>query len=222
VNFYFGKFYIFISKIAIVILKTTCDTFIMNSEWLRTQFELHPSKSKADLARALRLKPSAISKILSQTRQIKANEYCEMRRFFGLPVDGERSLELYVSSFSQGDLGLSDNNIIADIDWTDPNDDESRFLTMPKRVKVYRVTQETGSVRFCLGETLLLDPDYKISATAEPFVVSIDTEEIIALCHIDNKNIIHVRPFGGRQLTTHHSKENVEVLGYIFSKMEMV
>lgn len=63
----------------------------MDAEWLRLQFKLYPEKSKADLAAALGLDRPAISKILAGTRQIKATEYAGMRRFFDLPVDGERA-----------------------------------------------------------------------------------------------------------------------------------
>lgn len=56
----------------------------MDSQWLKMQFQTHPYKSKAALARSLKLEPPAISKILSGTRQIKAHEYIQMRKFFGL------------------------------------------------------------------------------------------------------------------------------------------
>ncbi|MFK7840031.1 MAG: hypothetical protein AB8B83_06830, partial [Bdellovibrionales bacterium] len=46
------------------------------------------------MAYALRLEPSAISKILSGTRQIKAHEYNLMRQYFGLTIDGERASNL--------------------------------------------------------------------------------------------------------------------------------
>ncbi|HEY8190105.1 MAG TPA: helix-turn-helix transcriptional regulator, partial [Micavibrio sp.] len=63
----------------------------MDTEWLKLQFRLHPERNKAGLAEALGLGAPAISKILSGGRQIKAAEYIAMRRYFGLPVDGERA-----------------------------------------------------------------------------------------------------------------------------------
>ena len=59
----------------------------MNAQWLAAQFDLYPSHSKSDLARALGLEPPAISKILGGMRKISAEEYITMRQFFGLPTN---------------------------------------------------------------------------------------------------------------------------------------
>lgn len=56
----------------------------MDSQWLKTQFQKNPRKSKAGLARYLNLEPPAISKILSGSRQIKAREFLKMQEFFGI------------------------------------------------------------------------------------------------------------------------------------------
>ncbi len=60
----------------------------MDSQWLKTQLAYNPSKNKADLAKAIGVQPSGISKILAGTRQIKTHEYIAMRKFFGLLIDG--------------------------------------------------------------------------------------------------------------------------------------
>jgi len=65
----------------------------MDSTWLKTQFKLNPEKNKAGLAKVLGLGAPAISKILAGERQIKAAEYMLMRRYFGLPVDGESAAQ---------------------------------------------------------------------------------------------------------------------------------
>ncbi|HRQ61507.1 MAG TPA: hypothetical protein PLO23_08365 [Alphaproteobacteria bacterium] len=75
----------------------------MDALWLQTQFEKNPSKSKAELARALGLEPPAISKIIGGARQIKAQEYMQMRRFFGLPLDGDAAASIPLrATHSQG------------------------------------------------------------------------------------------------------------------------
>ena len=61
----------------------------MDSLWLEKQFLQHPDKSKADLAASLNLPASSISKMLNGTRQIKAKEYLEMRKFFGFDLDSK-------------------------------------------------------------------------------------------------------------------------------------
>ncbi len=194
----------------------------MDYQWLQSQFEANPQQSKAGLARALGLEPSAISKILANTRQIKAHEYNGMRKYFGLPVDGERSLQAASLSTAQPSSGLEDSDEIASADWAMPQDMVSAPFTLPEKITAYEVKKDTGSVRFCLGDRLLLDPTHPLSSTPEPFVICTGSEEIVALCHLDEQGMVHVQPFGGRKLSTRHKKDSVQVLGHIFSKMEII
>jgi plasmid maintenance system antidote protein VapI len=66
----------------------------MDSLWLAKQFIAHSHKSKAELALALKLPPSSISKMIKGTRQIKATEFMEMRKFFGFDVDKKTKTSL--------------------------------------------------------------------------------------------------------------------------------
>ena len=97
----------------------------MDSQWLKIQLAAHPDKSKAELAKAVGLQASGISKILAGGRQIKANEYIAMRRFFGLPVDGEAAARSMRTSSSYTILPfeadtLQDNQNGIDAEWVIP------------------------------------------------------------------------------------------------------
>ena len=141
-------------------LKTFHDNHIMDSQWLKTQFQLHPDKSRADLARALDLDPPAISKILAGGRQIKAHEYIAMRRFFGLPVDGDRAVSggYRLSPFAH-DRGLSDRTATSDQDaWIMPAKLlESKTQAPPDKIRIFTVQDSSMEPDFMTGAQVLVD-----------------------------------------------------------------
>ena len=180
----------------------------MDYKWLQKQFEQFPTKNKVGLARALNMGMPAVSKMLNNTRQIKAREYIIMQRYFGLTDAAATSLQ-----------GLQDYNDHIGVDWDMPDD-----IGQPKpaRFRPYVIAQDTGSVRFCKGETLLLDPDRALSDIEEPFIMRLDGNDIMGMCKVDDKNIVHISPFGGRHNTISAPHNETEILGYIHSKMERV
>ena len=112
----------------------------MDSQWLKTQFKLNPKKSKAALARALALEPPAISKILAGTRQIKAQEYVKMRKFFDLVTEnhGFQKVEYTPQKQSSYEMQEKDN---ADHDWVVPSyigSHKDRIL--PKKIRIYETS----------------------------------------------------------------------------------
>ena len=131
----------------------------MDSEWLKTQFRLHPGKSKAELARALGLDRPAISKILAGGRQIKAAEYAGMRRFFGLPVDGERAVSpqaVVVQPLAGG--GLAEPPADGAENWVMPASlFARRTRAAPENIRLFTVQEQAMMPLLAPGETVLVD-----------------------------------------------------------------
>lgn len=135
----------------------------MDYQWLQTQFTQNPDKSKADLAKALGLEPPAISKILKGNRQIKAHEYVTMRRYFGLPVDGENAIAnqsiLKPLSHDNQESFLSDNGHSGDEqNWIIPEEILSQHTqTSPENIKIFTIKESVMEPDFKRGEPVLVD-----------------------------------------------------------------
>ncbi|MCD8497203.1 MAG: hypothetical protein LRZ85_03450 [Alphaproteobacteria bacterium] len=146
----------------------------MDAEWLQAQFRLYPGKSKADLARALGLEPPAVSKILGGGRQIKAQEYLLMRRFFGLPVDGERSLPLHKSGHNTDLTELNDRVFEGDFEQglhTKGNVSRMPPGNLSEQLRVFRVEEDLMEPEYDKGEHVLVDTTQKSFEDAGVFVV---------------------------------------------------
>ena len=161
----------------------------MDSQWLKTQFSLNPTKTKAGLAAVLGLEPPAISKILKGSRQIKAQEYAIMRRYFGLPVDGEGSLKqnknAYVLEPLNRDEGLKDRDFghEAEGEWVIPADILSqRTSATSNQIKVFEVKEHLMEPDFRHGERVLVDMSDKNPSPPGAFVVSDGFGYLIRLC----------------------------------------
>ncbi len=155
----------------------------MDSQWLKAQFALNPTLSKAELARVLGLEPPAVSKILSGGRQIKASEYLIMRRFFGLPVDGEKSLsgtsEIIQPLNSQGSLREASH----EGQWAIPqNVLKSRTNSSSKDIRIFKVEEKTMEPDFKFGEHVLVDQLDKKPSPAGAFIVSDGFGYMIRFC----------------------------------------
>jgi len=187
----------------------------MDAIWLQKQFDKNPNLNKAGLARAIGLSPSAISKMLSGMRQIKAQEYINMRRYFGLPA--EESFE------TPQPAHLHETPAEGDLEWELPEQASNHFpKPLPAKVRPYLVSYDTGSVRFCRGDALILDTQQDVVETELPFVVVLEGREILALCRLDSQGLIHVRPLGGRMPEQRCQNGELEILGYIYGKMEIL
>lgn len=157
----------------------------MDAEWLKTQFGLHPDKTKAGLAKVLGLEPPAVSKIIAGKRQIKAHEYMGMRKFFNLPTDGQKSLE------KQGSYVLEPlNNNFSDQD--DKTDQDSwvmpahlfaqRTKATPDKIKIFGVQGDAMAPDFMQGEQVLVDLSDQKPTPAGVFVFSDGMGYIIRQC----------------------------------------
>ena len=148
----------------------------MDAQWLKTQFETQPDKTKAALAQALGLEAPAVSKILSGIRQIKANEYMIMRAFFGLPIDGERAARndnTYVLEPLEKKSGMLDSADDAQADWILPADIlQKRTQSTPEHIKSFRVEDDKMAPDFKRDEHVLVDLEDCIPTPPGTFVVS--------------------------------------------------
>lgn len=149
----------------------------MDSRWLKLQFETNPDKSKADLARVLGLEPSAVSKILSGSRQIKAQEYHRMRHFFGLPTDGGRATTSPASSSFvlqplSGEEGLQEGYQSAG-DWVIPADILSRRTkSPPDQIRIFNVSDSMMEPDYKREEAVLVDLSERTPSPPGAFIVS--------------------------------------------------
>jgi hypothetical protein len=158
----------------------------MDTEWLKTQFRLHPEKNKAGLARAMGLEPPAVSKMLAGTRQIKAQEYVAMRRFFGLPVDSERAV---------AGRAAGDGYVLKPLQEREtPGQDEAwimpatllarRTKASPEQVRVFEIQDSTMAPDFQPGEHVLVDLSDTKPSPPGVFLVSDGVGHILRHCEI--------------------------------------
>lgn len=159
----------------------------MDSQWLKTQFDLHPDKSRADLARALELDPPAISKILAGGRQIKAHEYVAMRKFFGLPTDGERAVA--ASSYRLQTLpttGMAEKDRADDQDaWIMPAHLlESRTDAPPEKIRIFTIRDNSMEPDFMVGAQVLVDLSDTTPSPPGVFILSDGLGHVLRQCDI--------------------------------------
>lgn len=156
----------------------------MDSEWLKTQFRLNPDKSKADLAVALGIGAPAISKMLAGTRQIKAGEYVQMRRFFGLPADGDSAAGGRKGRYVLEPLGLKEKDTATDGDsWVVPaNLLSGRTAAAPDKIKIFTVAESAMAPDFAPGEQVLVDLSDQKPSPPGVFIVSDGIGHIIRRC----------------------------------------
>lgn len=154
----------------------------MDNEWLRRQFREHPDKSKAALAEALGLDRPAISKILAGTRQIKAAEYAGMRRFFGLPVDGEGAAR--PGGVVVRPLGLAEEGSDAEAArWILPASLlASRTKEAPRDIRLFTVPDDAMTPELARGETVLVDMADTVPSPPGLFVLSDGMGSVIRRC----------------------------------------
>lgn len=161
----------------------------MDSQWLKTLFATHPSHSKADLAKALGLEPSAVSKILAGTRQIKAQEYIVMRQYFGLPTDGmsaarqDGQASSYTISPLSEPAGFTEDIKGAEGEWIIPaNIIAQRTQAPPGKIKIFQVNENAMQPDFNYGESVLVDVTDMVPSPPGVFIVSDGYGHMIRRC----------------------------------------
>ena len=147
----------------------------MDAQWLKAQFEHHPDKTKAQLAQALGLEASAVSKILSGSRQIKAPEYVIMRRFFGLPSDGGSGANVS-QSYVVGELNKQaqlEENDGAQSQWIIPAQIIKKHTDTPsEQIKSFQVSDNMMAPDFNKDEHVLVDLSDQCPSPPGTFILS--------------------------------------------------
>lgn len=159
----------------------------MDSRWLKKQFDLNPKKTKAGLARAMGLEPPAVSKILKGTRQIKAQEYAIMRRYFDLPVDGEAAVStkpvlkpLAQEAVLQEEDAPPDND-----DWVIPEKIlRQHTKAPPDQIKIFTVDEALMEPGFKRGERVLVDLSDQMPSPPGVYIVSDGYSYLTRQCEI--------------------------------------
>lgn len=157
----------------------------MDAQWLKYQFKINPGKNKADLARMLHLDPPAISKILNGARQIKAQEYISMRRFFGLPSENDgassRIQESMVLQPIQSQSLREAQNGAGE--WMIPADILSQRTKTPSdKIRIFKVEDSTMEPEFMRGEHVLVDTLQKAPSPPGAFLVFDGVGHVIRDC----------------------------------------
>lgn len=197
----------------------------MDYKWLKAQFRLHPDKAKADLAEFLSLEPPAISKILAGTRQIKAGEYHAMRRFFGLPVDGEMAMGRRMQARSYVLQPLQENYKNPETgSWVMPAALLSKGTkASPENIRVFQVADNTMIPDFQSGEHVLVDVSDIRPAPAGIFILSDGFGHVLRHCEL----VPHSRPPKVRIMTVNKNYEpyivslkSAKLIGRVIAKLE--
>jgi len=134
----------------------------MDAKWLKMQFDLNPDMVKSDLAEQLGLEPPAISKILKGTRQIKAQEYAQMRAFFGFPSI-EAGDPVYTSGYRLGELAngnaMEEEHVFAqEEDWVIPQKIiNKRTSATADQIKIFENKEPLMAPEFALGAHVVVD-----------------------------------------------------------------
>lgn len=158
----------------------------MDFQWLRLQFKLYPSKTKAALARHLGLEPPAISKILSGTRQIKAHEYVKMREFFGLGqgigYEGEQTSKAQEAYVLKPLQNLSEKSTQAG-EWSIPASILGQKTTAkPEQVRIFLINENFMEPDFKKGEHVVVDMSDNNPINKDVYVVSDGHSYMVRYC----------------------------------------
>lgn len=203
----------------------------MDSQWLKVQFELNPGKSKADLARALNLEPPAISKILSGNRQIKAQEYLEMRKFFNLPVDGEKAVGQPVNQYRLSTLGPASMSDVAGANnqqtpWVMPASVfNQRTNASPEDIKIFQIQEKTMEPDYNLGEHVVIDLSNKTPSPPGVFIISDGFGHLIRQCeYIPKSNPPEIKISALKQGFQPQilKEQDFKIIGKVIAKVQWV
>lgn len=201
----------------------------MDSQWLKLQFKNNPEKSKAELAKALGLEPPAISKILANSRQIKAKEYAIMRRFFNLPVDetqikAQQTTRAY-SKHPYFSLQDGSDNLEA-TSWKIPDHVIQKRLDLPSpNIRLYKVFETMMEPLLHKGEYIALDTSDTKAITPGIFMISDGYSMMIRHCEIPNSKTdkeIHISAFDHSFQTQIVPLDDIEIIGRVIAKLEWV
>jgi plasmid maintenance system antidote protein VapI len=197
----------------------------MDSQWLKTQFAANPDKSKAGLAAAIGLEPPAVSKILNGTRQIKAQEYLQMREYFGLPVDGLSAVrKTYTVKAQDGQDGFDDGSPPPS-EWSIPSVISSQAAGPNKTNRVFQVRESFMEPEFKRGEHVLVDIADRKPSPPGAFIISDGFSNMLRYCEYtpksgDTEIRISARRNGFQPQTL--KPGDFLVIGRVIAKLQMI
>lgn len=175
----------------------------MDADWLKTQFRFNPGKTRAELAKALGLEAPAVSKILNGTRQIKAQEYIVMRRFFGLPADDEKASGTaggpgsgtYTLAPLDGGFEDADDPAASAESWTIPaHIFRQRTKASPEQIRIFTAQENVMAPDILLGDPVLVDLSDRTPSPPGIFIVSDGLGYIIRRCeYVPHSNPPEIR-----------------------------
>ncbi len=203
----------------------------MDSQWLKKQFACNPDRSKTDLAHYLGLEPPAISKILNNTRQIKAQEYNLMRKFFGLPVDGEQAA-MPENAYRLEALAGEQAPLLRDgADGAAPQESwilpagivSQRTNAPPDKIKIFTVQENLMEPEFRRGEPVLVDMSDVEPSPAGTFIVSDGFGVMLRHCEfIPNSDPAEIKISARRKGYQTHTlkREDFNIIGRVIAKLQ--
>lgn len=201
----------------------------MDSQWLKIQFDINPDKSKAELAKALGLEPPAVSKILNGARQIKAQEYNMMRKFFGLPVDGEHAVrpsnDGYRLETLAGGQGLGESEAVqGDESWVIPAGILSqRTQASPSQIKIFKVQESLMEPDYKRGEHVLVDLSECKPSPPGVFIVSDGFGYMLRSCAYAPKSDpphIKISAIASDFQTQTLDADEIDIIGRVIAKLQ--
>ena len=157
----------------------------MDSQWLKTQFASNPGKTKTGLAAAIGVEPPAISKILNGTRQIKAQEYILMRKYFGLPVDGHAAVRKNIASYTVAaplEREMLSDGAPPPPEWAIPGSIGAPQPESAGNIRIFQVRDTLMEPEFQRGEHVLVDIADRKPSLPGLFIVSDGFSNMLRHC----------------------------------------
>lgn len=198
----------------------------MDSQWLKAQFQIHPKKTKAQLARSLGLEPPAVSKILAGTRQIKAQEYIKMREFFGLGGDlssNTKKSDAYILEPLKS--GMSEQESY-DGEWSIPASIlNQRTKAEPDQVRIFLIEESVMEPNLKKGEHVIVDLSDTKPSPPGIFVISDGFGFMARHCafkHGSSPPEVKISAMQKNFEPQTLARDDIEILGRVIAKMQWI
>lgn len=198
----------------------------MDAQWLKAQFQMHPKKTKAQLARLLGLEPPAVSKILAGTRQIKAQEYMKMREFFclggNLSSQAQKS-DAYILEPLKSGMSEQDSY---DGEWSIPASIlNQRTKAEPDQVKIFLIEENVMEPNLKKGEHVIVDLSDTKPSPPGIFVISDGFGYMARHCAfkpVSSPPEVKISAVQKNFESQTLAREDIEILGRVIAKMQWI
>ncbi|MCB9982591.1 MAG: S24/S26 family peptidase [Rhodospirillales bacterium] len=161
-------------------------------------------------------------------RQIKATEYVEMRRFFGMPSDGRKAVQNAQNAYVVGPLrhetGLADGDAGTNSQWVIPAQIISgRTKATPENIKSFEVGDNLMAPEFQRGEHVLVDLSDLSPSPPGAFVVSDGFGTMIRNCErMAGSDPVRVRISALKDSfsTREALEKDAQIIGRVIAKLQ--